>query len=177
MAYRDRERQRAYARDWIRRHPDKARDAMRRWRDAHRALSRERNREYQRALYTRDPEGERARIAAYYADHPDALRAKVIAIALAVAKQRAISQLPSGRISLTSSEAFVAPAPARVPYKPIIAVRYPAAGRTSSGTSFPRAVGAISARARTPRWNSAIASHGGRFSNRLNSRIGAGEAG
>ena len=60
----------------MRRHPDKARDAMRRWREAHRELSRERNREYHRALYARDPEGQKARIAAYYADHPEAMRAK-----------------------------------------------------------------------------------------------------
>ena len=60
----------------MRRHPEKARDAMRRWREAHRELSRERNREQKRALYARDPEGQKARIAAYYSEHRQALRAK-----------------------------------------------------------------------------------------------------
>ena len=60
----------------MRRHPEKAREAMRRWREAHREVSRERNRQYKRALYARDPEGQKGRIAAYYAGHPEALRAK-----------------------------------------------------------------------------------------------------
>ena len=76
MPYKDPERQRVYAREWMRQHPEKAREAMRRWRDAHRELSRERNREYKRALYASDPESEKGRIAAYYAAHPEALRAK-----------------------------------------------------------------------------------------------------
>jgi 5-methylcytosine-specific restriction endonuclease McrA len=52
VPYKDPERRRAYGREWIRKNPDKAREAMRRWRsrhpEEHAAQSRER--------YARDPE-------------------------------------------------------------------------------------------------------------------------
>ena len=38
MPYADPEKRRAYAREWMKRNPDKAREAMRRWRQTHRAV-------------------------------------------------------------------------------------------------------------------------------------------
>jgi len=54
VPYRDSDQRRAYGREWIRRNPEKAREAMRRWRERH-------------------PEAHRAENAAYYARHADRL--------------------------------------------------------------------------------------------------------
>jgi 5-methylcytosine-specific restriction endonuclease McrA len=52
MPYKDPERRRAYGRAWIRKNPEKAREAMRRWRSAHPAEHAAQGRE----RYARDPE-------------------------------------------------------------------------------------------------------------------------
>jgi 5-methylcytosine-specific restriction endonuclease McrA len=60
MPYADPEKRRAYGRDWIRRNPEKAREAMRRWRARHRELHAART----RARYARDPKRFQERIDA-----------------------------------------------------------------------------------------------------------------
>src|SRR3989442_12445452 len=47
VAYKDRDRRRAYGRDWMRRNLDKARLAMRRWRAEHPEEHRERRRDWE----------------------------------------------------------------------------------------------------------------------------------
>jgi 5-methylcytosine-specific restriction endonuclease McrA len=76
MAYKDPERQRAYAREWMKRNAEKAREAMRRWRQRNPDLRRERNRRYKRAAQLRDPDKINAQKAAYHAAHPEYKRAK-----------------------------------------------------------------------------------------------------
>ena len=76
VAYKDPERQRAYARDWMKRNAEKARDAMRRWRERNPELNRERRRKYRRAAYVRDTAKINAEKAAYLARHPEVKRAK-----------------------------------------------------------------------------------------------------
>jgi 5-methylcytosine-specific restriction endonuclease McrA len=76
VAYKDPERQRAYAREWMKRNAVKAREAMRRWRARNPELRRERNRRYKRAAQLRDPVKINAQKAAYHAAHPEYKRAK-----------------------------------------------------------------------------------------------------
>lgn len=76
MSYKDPERQRAYAREWMKRNAEKAREAMRRWRQRNPELRRERNRRYKRAAQLRDPAKINAQMAAYHAAHPEYKRAK-----------------------------------------------------------------------------------------------------
>ena len=76
VAYKDPERQRAYAREWMHRNLDKARDAMRRWRARNPELNRERRRKYKRAARLRDGAKMNAQRAAYLASHPEVKRAK-----------------------------------------------------------------------------------------------------
>jgi 5-methylcytosine-specific restriction endonuclease McrA len=76
VAYKDPERQRAYAREWMHRNLDKARDAMRRWRTRNPELNRERRRKYKRAARLRDGAKMNAQRAAYLASHPEVKRAK-----------------------------------------------------------------------------------------------------
>src|SRR5574341_909466 len=76
MAYKDAERGRAYGRAWMKRNPDKAREAMRRWRKRHLELKRARDREYKRRAYRRDPAKAKAQRAAYIARHPEVKRAR-----------------------------------------------------------------------------------------------------
>lgn len=76
MAYKDPERQKAYAREWLKRNPDKARAAMRRWRARHPELLRERRRKYRRAARLRDGAKLNAQRAAYLVRHPEVRRAK-----------------------------------------------------------------------------------------------------
>lgn len=76
MAYKDPERQRAYAREWMKRNAEKAREAMRRWRARHPELLRERRRKYRRAARLRDGAKLNAQRAAYLATHPEVKRAK-----------------------------------------------------------------------------------------------------
>jgi len=76
MAYKDPERQRAYAREWMKRNAEKAREAMRRWRPRHPELLRERRRKYRRAARLRDGAKLNAQRAAYLATHPEVKRAK-----------------------------------------------------------------------------------------------------
>src|SRR5688572_18326170 len=76
MAYKDPERQRAYAREWMKRNAEKARDAMRRWRARNPELNRERYRTYKRAARLRDGAKMNAQRAAYLARHPEVKRAK-----------------------------------------------------------------------------------------------------
>jgi 5-methylcytosine-specific restriction endonuclease McrA len=71
MPYKDPERQRAYAREWIKRNAEKAREAMRRWRAAH---PEERNAD-RRAFYQRHRAEELAKSAQYHRDHPEVGRA------------------------------------------------------------------------------------------------------
>jgi 5-methylcytosine-specific restriction endonuclease McrA len=72
MAYKDPERQRAYAREWLKRNAQKARDAVRRWNKAHP----EQRRAAKRLYYARHREQHKAVMAAYHATHPEVLRAK-----------------------------------------------------------------------------------------------------
>lgn len=74
MAYRDPERQKAYAREWLKRFPEKARAAARKWNHA----NPEKRREMQRARRARDPERFNAALRAYHASHPEVVRAKRI---------------------------------------------------------------------------------------------------
>jgi 5-methylcytosine-specific restriction endonuclease McrA len=76
MAYKDPERQRAYAREWMKRNAEKAREAMRRWRARNPELVRARNRKYRRAARLRDGAKLNAQRAAYLASHPEVKRAK-----------------------------------------------------------------------------------------------------
>jgi 5-methylcytosine-specific restriction endonuclease McrA len=76
MAYKDPEQQRAYAREWLKRNPQKASDAVRQWRERHPELNRERRRTYRRAAYLRDAARMNAQKAAYLARHPEVKRAK-----------------------------------------------------------------------------------------------------
>ena len=76
MAYKDPERQRAYAREWLKRNPAKAREAVRRWRERNPELNRERRRKYRRAAYLRNAARMNAQKAAYLASHPEVKRAK-----------------------------------------------------------------------------------------------------
>jgi 5-methylcytosine-specific restriction endonuclease McrA len=76
VAYKDPERQRAYAREWLKRNAQKARDAVRRWRERNPDLNRERRRNYRRAAYARDRAKINAQKAAYLASHPEVKRAK-----------------------------------------------------------------------------------------------------
>lgn len=76
VAYKDPERQRAYAREWMKRNPRKASDAVRRWRARNPELNRQRRRQYRRTAYLRDPARINAQKAAYLARHPEVKRAK-----------------------------------------------------------------------------------------------------
>ena len=72
MAYKDPERQRAYAREWLKRNPQKARDAVRRWNKAHP----EQRRAAKRLYYARHRQQHKTVMAAYHRAHPEVLRAK-----------------------------------------------------------------------------------------------------
>jgi 5-methylcytosine-specific restriction endonuclease McrA len=72
VAYKDPERQRAYARDWIKRNPEKARLAMRKWRRAHRDKSNANRRLY----YQRHREQMLAQSAEYHRAHPEVGKAR-----------------------------------------------------------------------------------------------------
>lgn len=72
VAYKDPERQRAYARQWLKRNVQKARDAVRRWNKAHP----EQRRAAKRLYYARHPERHKTAMAAYNKAHPEVLRAK-----------------------------------------------------------------------------------------------------
>lgn len=76
VAYKDPERQRAYAREWMKRNAEKAREAMRRWRARNPELLRERRRKYRVAARQRDGAMLNAQRAAYLASHPEVRRAK-----------------------------------------------------------------------------------------------------
>lgn len=77
MAWRTRIRsERAYARDWLKRNAQKARDAVRRWRERNPELNRERRRKYRRTAYLRNAAKINAQKAAYLASHPEVKRAK-----------------------------------------------------------------------------------------------------
>ena len=76
MAYKDRERQRAYGREWMRRNPEKAREAMRRWRARNPELRRLRNRAYKRTAHMRRGDEVNKMKAAWLAAHPEVRRAK-----------------------------------------------------------------------------------------------------
>ena len=69
VPYKDPERRRQYAKDWIRNNPEKAREAMQRWRerhpDAHRAEVR---------AYYRRTDAKKIQLAAYRLAHPDVRR-------------------------------------------------------------------------------------------------------
>lgn len=72
VAYKDPERQRAYAREWLKRNAQKARDAVRRYNKAHP----ERRRAAKRLYYARHPERHKAAMAVYNRAHPEVRRAK-----------------------------------------------------------------------------------------------------
>jgi 5-methylcytosine-specific restriction endonuclease McrA len=72
MPYKDPERQRAYAREWIKRNAQKAREAMRRWRIAHPDEHNAKNRLY----YARNRDTRLAHTTAYHREHPEVGRAK-----------------------------------------------------------------------------------------------------
>jgi 5-methylcytosine-specific restriction endonuclease McrA len=72
VAYKDPERQRAYAREWLKRNTQKARDAVRRYNKAHP----ERRRAAKRLYYARHPERHKAAMAVYNKAHPEVRRAK-----------------------------------------------------------------------------------------------------
>jgi 5-methylcytosine-specific restriction endonuclease McrA len=72
VAYKDPERQRAYAREWLQRNAQKARDAVRRWNKAHP----EQRRAAKRLYYARHRVQHKAVMAAYHRAHPEVLRAK-----------------------------------------------------------------------------------------------------
>ena len=67
MPYKDLERRRAYGREWIRRNPDKAREAMRRWRERHPAEHAAEGRAY----YERHKEKLAPYFAQYRREHRD----------------------------------------------------------------------------------------------------------
>jgi 5-methylcytosine-specific restriction endonuclease McrA len=72
VAYKDPERQRQYARDWLKRNADKARAAVRRWRIAHPEDHNAKNRLY----YARNREERLAHTAEYHREHPEVGRTK-----------------------------------------------------------------------------------------------------
>jgi 5-methylcytosine-specific restriction endonuclease McrA len=72
MAYKDPERQRAYAREWLKRNVQKARDAVRRYAKGHP----ERRRAAKRLYYARHPERHKAAMVVYNRAHPEVRRAK-----------------------------------------------------------------------------------------------------
>jgi 5-methylcytosine-specific restriction endonuclease McrA len=67
VPYKDPERQRQYARDWIRRNAEKAREAMRRWRAAHP----EEHAKDSRASYARNREARLQQSLEYHRSHPE----------------------------------------------------------------------------------------------------------
>ena len=67
MAYKDPERQKAYAREWLKRFPEKARAAAKKWNHAHPDM----RREQKRRQYARDPLKGKAQRAAWHAAHPE----------------------------------------------------------------------------------------------------------
>ena len=67
MAYKDPEDQRRYAREWLKRNPDKAREAVRRWRIAHLHEHSAKNRLY----YARHRDERLAHTAEYHREHPE----------------------------------------------------------------------------------------------------------
>jgi 5-methylcytosine-specific restriction endonuclease McrA len=66
MPYRDLEQRRAYGREWIKRNPERAREAMRRWRRAHPDLHNAESRQF----YARHKDRKNAAIAAYHLANP-----------------------------------------------------------------------------------------------------------
>lgn len=70
MAYKDPERQKAYALEWLKRYPEKARAAAKKWNHA----NPEKRREQKRRKYARDPVAEKAKKAAWHELHPDVRR-------------------------------------------------------------------------------------------------------
>jgi len=74
MAYRDPERQKAYALEWLKRHPEKARAAARRWNHANPT----KRRDQQRRQRERDPAKYNAMIAAYHRKNPEVVRTKSV---------------------------------------------------------------------------------------------------
>jgi len=72
VAYKDPDRQRAYAREWIRRNVQKAREATRRWSRLHP----EQRRAAKRLYYARHRTEHKAVMAAYHKAHPEVRRAK-----------------------------------------------------------------------------------------------------
>ncbi len=71
MPYRDRDQQRAYGREWMKRNVEKAREAMRRWRNNHPAEHAEDSREY----YRRHREQALAQSVEYHRAHPEVRKA------------------------------------------------------------------------------------------------------
>jgi hypothetical protein len=67
MPYKDSDRRRTYAREWMRPNPDKAREAMRRWRDRHPSEHAASNRLY----YERHKEELASYFAQYRREHRD----------------------------------------------------------------------------------------------------------
>jgi 5-methylcytosine-specific restriction endonuclease McrA len=76
VAYKDPERQRAYGREWMRRHPEKAREAMSRWPARNPELRRLRDRAYKRTARMRRGDEINAVKAAWLAAHPEVRQAK-----------------------------------------------------------------------------------------------------
>ena len=74
VAHKDPERQKAYAREWLKRFPEKARAAARKWNHA----NPEKRREHQRNARARDPEKFKQKLAAYHAAHPEVVRVKSV---------------------------------------------------------------------------------------------------
>jgi len=72
VPYKDPEDQRRYAREWLKRNAQKARDAVRRWRIAHPGEHAAKNRLY----YARHREARIAHTALYHHEHPEIVRAK-----------------------------------------------------------------------------------------------------
>lgn len=72
VPFKDPERRRAYGRAWMKRFPERAREAMRRWRAAHPAEHAEDSRTY----YERNREKRLVKMAQYHAEHPEVVRAK-----------------------------------------------------------------------------------------------------
>ena len=70
MAYRDPERQKKYAREWLKRFPEKARAAAKKWIHAYP----EKRREQKRRERARDPGKTKAMWAKYHAAHPEVRR-------------------------------------------------------------------------------------------------------
>ena len=70
MAYKDPERQKAYAREWLKRFPEKARAAAKKWNHA----NPEKRREQKRRQYARDPVRAKAEKAAWHEAHPEVRR-------------------------------------------------------------------------------------------------------